>query len=152
MKRSSIILLAVVAILIGALLVTLQDASVYATFTMAKKQQPETVTVVAVLDVEKPMDFQAESSLLTFTALDKEGVASTVIYNQPKPTDFERSEEIGSVHFVSCKRGLIGSDVCWNVITGEDDGSLRLPDENAQLFVKTIVAWENRIDFVNKDE
>ncbi len=94
MKRSSIILLAVVAILIGALLVTLQDASVYATFTMAKKQQPETVTVVAVLDVEKPMDFQAESSLLTFTALDKEGVASTVIYNQPKPTDFERSEEI----------------------------------------------------------
>ncbi|MDG1252342.1 MAG: cytochrome c maturation protein CcmE [Schleiferiaceae bacterium] len=94
MKRSSIILLAVIAILIGALLVTLQDASVYATFEMAKKQQPETVTVVATLDLDRPMQFQAKSSLLTFIAIDKEGASSTVIYNQPKPTDFERSEEI----------------------------------------------------------
>jgi cytochrome c-type biogenesis protein CcmE len=94
MKRSSIVLLAVVALLIGALLVTLQDASVYATFEMAKKQQPETVTVVATLDLEAPMDFDPKGSILTFQAIDKEGKHATVRYNQPKPTDFERSEEI----------------------------------------------------------
>ena len=94
MKRSSIVLLAVVALLIGALLVTLQDASVYATFEMAKKQQPETVTVVATLDLEAPMDFDPKGSILTFKAIDKEGQHATVRYNQPKPTDFERSEEI----------------------------------------------------------
>ena len=94
MKRSSIVLLAVVALLIGALLVTLQDASVYATFEMAKKQQPETVTVVATLDLEAPMDFDPKGSILTFQAIDKEGQHATVHYNQPKPTDFERSEEI----------------------------------------------------------
>jgi len=94
MKRSSIILLAVVALLIGALLVTLQDASVYATFEMAKKQQPETVTVVAILDLDAPMDFNPKGSILTFQAIDKAGQHATVRYNQPKPTDFERSEEI----------------------------------------------------------
>jgi len=94
MKRSSIVLLAVVALLIGALLVTLQDASVYATFEMAKKQQPETVTVVATLDLEAPMDFDPKGSILTFQAIDKEGQHAIVRYNQPKPTDFERSEEI----------------------------------------------------------
>jgi len=94
MKRSSIVLLAVVALLIGALLVTLQDASVYATFEMAKKQQPETVTVVATLDLEAPMDFDPKGSILTFQAIDKVGQHATVRYNQPKPTDFERSEEI----------------------------------------------------------
>ena len=94
MKRSSIILLAVVALLIGALLVTLQDASIYATFDMAKKQQPETVTVVATLDLDSPMDFDPKASILTFQAIDKDGQRSVVRYNQPKPTDFERSEEI----------------------------------------------------------
>ncbi len=94
MKRSAIILLALVALLIGALLVTLQDASVYATFQMAQKQQPEIVTVVATLDLEAPMDFEPTTSILTFVAIDKEGQRSVVRYNQPKPTDFERSEEI----------------------------------------------------------
>ena len=94
MKRSHVFLLAVVAILIGALLVTLQDASVYATFDMAQKQQPETVTVVAKLDLDAPLHFDPKTTLLSFTAVDKEGNRARVFYNQPKPTDFERSEEI----------------------------------------------------------
>ncbi len=65
MKRSHVFLLAVVAILIGALLVTLQDASVYATFDMAQKQQPETVTVVAKLDLDAPLHFDPKTTLLS---------------------------------------------------------------------------------------
>ena len=94
MKRSHIIALVVIAVLIGALLVTLQDASVYATFDLAEKQKPETVTVVGTLDLESPIDFNPKTSMLRFTAVDKEGGRSVVLYNQPKPTDFERSEEI----------------------------------------------------------
>ena len=94
MKRSHIIALVVIAVLIGALLVTLQDASVYATFDLAEKQKPETVTVVGTLDLEAPITFNPQTSMLRFTAVDKEGERSVVLYNQPKPTDFERSEEI----------------------------------------------------------
>ncbi|MFM1883821.1 MAG: hypothetical protein RL168_5 [Bacteroidota bacterium] len=94
MKRSHILALVVIAVLIGALLVTLQDASVYATFDLAEKQKPETVTVVGTLDLEQPIDFNPKTSMLRFTAVDKEGGRSVVLYNQPKPTDFERSEEI----------------------------------------------------------
>ncbi|NDD35504.1 MAG: hypothetical protein EBZ26_04260, partial [Flavobacteriia bacterium] len=61
MKRSHIIALVVIAVLIGALLVTLQDASVYATFDLAEKQKPETVTVVGTLDLESPIDFNPQT-------------------------------------------------------------------------------------------
>ncbi len=93
MKRSSIVLLAVVALLIGALLVTLQDASVYATFEMAKKQQPETVTVVATLDLEAPMDFDPKGSILTFQAIDKRAARYRALQSA-QTHRFERSEEI----------------------------------------------------------
>ena len=39
MKKTQIVLLLVIAIMIGALLVTLEDASVYATFEIAEKQK-----------------------------------------------------------------------------------------------------------------
>ena len=94
MKRSSIILLLVIALLIGVLVSTIQDASTYASFDMAQKQAPETVTVVAQLDLDSPITFDPQTSMLTFTAIDKDGKSSTVLYNQPKPQDFERSEEI----------------------------------------------------------
>ncbi len=107
MKRTQIILLLVIALMIGALLVTLEDASVYATFDIADKQTPETVTVVAKVDLENPIEFDPKTTLLTFKAIDKNGDSKNVIYNQPKPMDFERSEEITitghstSSHFVA---------------------------------------------------
>ena len=127
MKRSSIVLLAVVALLIGALLVTLQDASVYATFEMAKKQQPETVTVVATLDLEAPMDFDPKGSILTFQAIDKEGQHATVHYNQPKPTDFERSEEITLTgHFTDS--AFIATEILMKCPSKYTDGAGVNPD------------------------
>ena len=94
MKRSHILGLLVIAGLVGALVVTIYDASAYATFEMAYKQQPETVTVVGTLDLDEPITYDPTTSILHFTAVDKEGKRSKVLYNQPKPLDFERSEEI----------------------------------------------------------
>ena len=94
MKRSHIVVLVVIACLIGALMVTLLDASEYATFALAQKQKPEKVTVVGTLDLDQPISFDPKTSMLQFTAVDRSGGRSVVLYNQPKPTDFERSEEI----------------------------------------------------------
>jgi cytochrome c-type biogenesis protein CcmE len=94
MKRNHLIALVVMAFLVGALMVTIQDASTYATFEMASKKTPESVTVVGQLDLEEPITFNTSTSMLRFTAVDKDGARSIVYYNQPKPTDFERSEEI----------------------------------------------------------
>lgn len=94
MKKSHIVLLIVIAILMGALLATFQDASTYVTFERATANQGETYTVIGQL--EKPLDihFNPNTTMLRFTAIDKDGGSQTVYYNQPKPTDFEKSEEI----------------------------------------------------------
>ena len=94
MKKTQIVLLLVIAIMIGALLVTLEDASVYATFEIADRQKPETVTEVAKVDLASPINFDPKTTLLTFNAIDKDGDSRSIVYNQPKPSDFERSEEI----------------------------------------------------------
>jgi cytochrome c-type biogenesis protein CcmE len=95
MTKLAIIGFLTMAIAVPALLFyTIWESSEYATFELAYKQQPETVTVVGTLDLSEPITFDSKTSLLEFTAIDKDGERSKVLYNQPKPTDFERSEEI----------------------------------------------------------
>ncbi|MFZ9191006.1 MAG: cytochrome c maturation protein CcmE [Schleiferiaceae bacterium] len=94
MKRTPLIALVVIALLVGALMVTIQDASTYATFELAQKKAPEQVTVVGQLDLDQPITFNAKTSMLRFTAVDKDGERCVVYFNQPKPTDFERAEEV----------------------------------------------------------
>ena len=94
MKRTHVIALVVIALLVGALMVTIQDASTYATFELAEKKAPEQVTVVGQLDLDQPITFNPLTSMLRFTAIDKDGERSVVYFNQPKPTDFERAEEV----------------------------------------------------------
>ncbi|MFM6998873.1 MAG: cytochrome c maturation protein CcmE [Bacteroidota bacterium] len=94
MKRGHLIALVVIALLVGALMVTIQDASTYATFELAERKAPEQVTVVGQLDLDQPITFNAQTSMLRFTAIDKDGQRCVVYFNQPKPTDFERAEEV----------------------------------------------------------
>ena len=111
MKRNHIIALVVIALLVGALMVTIQDASTYATFEMAEKKSPDTVTVVGQLDLDQPITFNAQTSMLRFTALDKDGERSVVYFNQPKPTDFERSEEITLTGLSSGDTAFFAQDI-----------------------------------------
>lgn len=94
MKKTHIILIIVVAVLIGAILATFQDASTYADFQLADNNQGETYTVIGKLDLEENVTFNPKSTMLRFRAIDKQGKSRIVYYNQPKPQDFERSEEI----------------------------------------------------------
>jgi cytochrome c-type biogenesis protein CcmE len=111
MKRRHLIALVVIALLVGALLVTIQDASTYATFELAQRKAPEQVTVVGQLDLEKPITFNAQTSMLRFTAVDKDGERCVVYFNQPKPTDFERAEEVTLTGMSSGDTAFFAQDI-----------------------------------------
>ncbi|MCE2816811.1 MAG: cytochrome c maturation protein CcmE [Cryomorphaceae bacterium] len=81
MKRTHVIALVVIALLVGALMVTIQDAS-----------NPQT-------------------SMLRFTAIDKDGERSVVYFNQPKPTDFERAEEVTLTGMSSGDTAFFAQDI-----------------------------------------
>lgn len=94
MKKSYIVLLIVIVIAIGAVMATLSDASTYVNFEKAEQNPGKVYTVIGQLNREKPMDFDARAGVFTFFADDKEGNTRRVLYFKPKPTDFERSEDI----------------------------------------------------------
>ncbi len=94
MKKSHIALVLLIAVAIGAIMVTISDASTYVGFKQANETPGTKYTVIGFLDKDAPMDYDARAQEFSFTAIDKEGLKKTVIYNQPKPQDFERSEEI----------------------------------------------------------
>lgn len=111
MKRGHLIALVVIALLVGALMVTIQDASTYATFELAQRKAPEQVTVVGQLDLEQPITFNAQNSMLRFTAIDKDGARCVVYFNQPKPTDFERAEEVTLTGMSSGDTAFFAQDI-----------------------------------------
>lgn len=94
MKRTHIAIIVFIAIAIGAIMVTINDASTYVGFVQAEEQMGTKYTVIGYLDKDAPMDYNARANRFTFTAVDKAGNKQRVFYNQPKPQDFERSEEI----------------------------------------------------------
>ncbi len=94
MKRTHIAIIVFIALAIGAIMVTINDASTYVGFNRANENPGTKYTVIGYLDKEAPMDYDARANRFNFTAIDKEGNKQKVFYNQPKPQDFERSEEI----------------------------------------------------------
>ncbi len=94
MKRTHIAIIVVIVVAIGAIMATLNDASTYVGFAQADSTPGTKYTVIGYLDKEAPMDYNPRAQKFAFTAIDKSGEKRQVIYNQPKPQDFERSEEI----------------------------------------------------------
>lgn len=94
MKRSHIAIVVLIAVAIGAIVVTINDASTYVGFERALANKGTKYTVIGYLDKEAPMNYNPRANAFSFTAVDKEGEKQKVFYNQPKPQDFERSEEI----------------------------------------------------------
>lgn len=96
MKKSHIAIIVIIAVSVGWLLTRIggDDFSSYKNFEAAKSNPGQEITVIGYLDKEKKVQFNPKSIMLSFEAIDKEGNRSKVYYNQPKPQDFERSEEI----------------------------------------------------------
>lgn len=110
MKRTHIAIVIIIALAIGAIMVTINDASTYVGFKEAAINPGTQYTVIGYLDKDAEMDFDARASVFTFKAIDKEGVESTVVYNQPKPQDFERSEEITMKGFAT-DTGFVANEI-----------------------------------------
>lgn len=94
MKRTHIAIVVIIAIAIGAIITSINDASTYVGFAQADETPGTKYTVIGYLDKDAPMDYDARAQKFAFMAVDKEGNRKQVLYNQPKPQDFERSEEI----------------------------------------------------------
>ena len=105
MKLSHIIGIIVIAVAIGVIASTAGDASVYTNFStaqeLAKNGSDDQVHVVG--KVQKDAQGQITDMLYNpavdanhfeFTLVDNNDRAQKVVYNSPKPQDFERSEQI----------------------------------------------------------
>lgn len=97
MKKSHIIILIGIAILIVSLIVfSAGDFSTYETIASARKKPGKEVTIIAQFDKSQPVEYDPEknSNYLSFYAKDSLGGQTKVIYRNSKPTDLEKSERV----------------------------------------------------------
>lgn len=92
MKKTHIIGLIVIAVAIGVIFTSLNNSSTYSSFSEAFGNPGKSYTVVGWLDHEK--EITSEPLSCSFYIKDKNEVIRKVVYNKPKPTDFERSEDV----------------------------------------------------------
>lgn len=96
MKNSHIIGISLIALALVFIITTISDSSTYASFSTAAENPDETFHVVGKLVKEKPQEYRPEinANVFTFYMKDNEGQERKVILNQPKPQDFDKSEQI----------------------------------------------------------
>lgn len=96
MKKSSIIIIVLIAVAIGAIISSYGDASTYENFSVAAENPGHEYHIVGTLDKtkEKHYDPKVDANLFSFYLTDEKGETHQVIYRAPEPQDFERSEKI----------------------------------------------------------
>jgi cytochrome c-type biogenesis protein CcmE len=105
MKKSHLFVLAIIAVAAAIILTTNADASVYVGFGEARQRAAEgnttKVHVVGRLprdSQQKPVGLQydplIDPNYFAFTLVDTNQVAQRVVYNNPKPQDFDKSEQV----------------------------------------------------------
>ena len=111
MKNSQVAIIIAIAVLIGYTLVKLGNSATYSDFTTAASAEGETTTVIAFLDLDAEMAFEPKLVQFSFGAIDKQGKKQRVIYNEPKPQDFERSEEITLTGYDDMDTAFIATEI-----------------------------------------
>lgn len=105
MKLSHIFGIVVIALAIGIIVATAGDASSYVTFkqadALAKDGNTEMVHVVGKLKKDATGQIEGlgyhpeiDPNHFEFTLVDNDQRLQRVVYNSPKPADFDRSEQI----------------------------------------------------------
>lgn len=96
MKKIHLILLVFIAAAIAVLISFLQTATTYDTVDTAISKPGKFVHLMARLDKSQPVEYDAikDPNYLSFTAIDTLGKSVKVIYNNPKPENFEISERL----------------------------------------------------------
>lgn len=96
MKRTHIIALVMIAILLGVLVSMIGNFSSYATFDSRKAKSGVEIVVAGVLVKEKPLTYNPlkDPNYFTFYIKDEKGNVKKVEYKGAKPRDIERSEKV----------------------------------------------------------
>lgn len=96
MKKTHIIFIVLIAVVIGAMVSAISDSSTYADFKTAFSNPDEEFHVVGKLSKDKEMlyDPQVNPDLFVFYMTDANGEEQKVYLHKSKPQDFERSEQI----------------------------------------------------------
>lgn len=113
MKTSYILLIVVIAVVGAVILSTYSDASSYATFNEAASTPEKEFHVVGSLVKDQVMEYDAlkDANHFAFYLQDEGGNVRKVIYNQPKPNDFELSEKVVVVGKVSGEETFKASQI-----------------------------------------
>ena len=96
MKRAHIIGIVVIAVMLGVIISTISNSSTYAPFSKAIEHEGKSYHVVGKLNRDKDFIYnpQVNANLFGFYLIDNEGREMKVLYNDHKPQDFEKSEQI----------------------------------------------------------
>lgn len=96
MKTINIVILVVIAAAIAIFAGAYADSSTYADFATAKKNIGQEYHIVGTLNKEKPMEYEPmkNANRFEFYLLDSLGNEAKVIYSEPKPADFDRSNKV----------------------------------------------------------
>jgi cytochrome c-type biogenesis protein CcmE len=105
MKKTHILAIVVIAVAIGVIISTAGDASTYVNFAQAKSKSIEgdkdKVHVVGKLKKNPQGEIVGmyynpveNASRFEFVLIDNSGQEQKVVYGQPKPQDFEKSEQV----------------------------------------------------------
>ena len=96
MKKTHIIGIVVIAMAIGAIVSTINDAGTYVTFAKAKSNPNVEYTVIGELNKSKEIMYNPEvnANLFSFYVIDQDGAEEKITFHGTKPQDFERSEQI----------------------------------------------------------
>jgi cytochrome c-type biogenesis protein CcmE len=99
MKKSHILGIILIALAIGAIFASLGDASTYASFSTAEKNEGKEFHVVGKLDKSKEMIYQPEKdpNVFVFYMKDSDSTERKVTLHQGKPQDFEQTEQIVAI-------------------------------------------------------
>lgn len=94
MNRNIIIALVLIVVGIVVFFNASKDVSTYANFNQA--MSGDKVKIVGQLSKDKPMEYDAlnKPDEFTFYMKDNDGIEKKVVLKQPKPQDFEMSEQI----------------------------------------------------------
>lgn len=94
MNRNIIIALVLIVVGIVVFFNASKDVSTYANFNQALSG--DKVKIVGQLSKDKPMEYDAlnKPDEFTFYMKDNDGIEKKVVLKQPKPQDFEMSEQI----------------------------------------------------------
>jgi cytochrome c-type biogenesis protein CcmE len=95
MKTKHIIILIAIVLAIGVIISTFADASTYSDFDLAAKNPGKELHVIGKLDTTKTITYDPKNpNYLAFYLIDGKGNNRKVVYNNSKPQDFEKSEQV----------------------------------------------------------